>query len=79
MILIGEHTPHRPDWLCRRCHQPYPCPEGRSRLTQAHRRTGELGLIAYELLEQAVRDLPDLPVAGLWERFVAWTEPARLS
>ena len=21
-----EHTPRRPDWICRDCHEPWPCP-----------------------------------------------------
>jgi hypothetical protein len=78
MTLISPHSPRRPGWICRGCGLPYPCPEGRRRLAAAHQRDGELGTVAYELLVQAVRDLPDLPVTDLFDRFVAWTEPVRV-
>lgn len=78
MIFAFLHEPRKPDWTCRSCGQPYPCPEGRRRLAAAHQRTGDLPVVAYEMLEQAVRDLPsDLPLAVLWDRFVAWTAPVR--
>lgn len=79
MILVSPHQAVRPEWTCRRCHLPYPCPEGQRRLVAAHRSTGALPVIAFELLQDAVRDLPsDLPLADLFDRFVAWTEPTRI-
>jgi hypothetical protein len=34
-----------------------------------------LALFATAQLDAAVRDLPELSPAELWERFVAWTKP----
>lgn len=77
MILPGTHRPRRPEWICRRCGDRYPCPAERDRLVAVYGLTRELGEHAYTMLEHAVRELPDVPVAELWDRFVAWTEPVR--
>lgn len=47
------------------------------RLGATYGLTRELGEVATDMLYKAVRDLPDVPVSRLWDRFVAWTEPVR--
>lgn len=76
-MTVGAHQPRRPEWSCRSCGCPYPCQAERDRLIAAHGLSRKLGELAYTMLEQAVRELPDVPVAELWDRFVAWTEPVR--
>ncbi|MPZ26786.1 MAG: hypothetical protein GEV12_10100 [Micromonosporaceae bacterium] len=75
--MIPQHLATRPEWICRACGQPCPCPQARVRLAAVHQETGKLGRIGYEMLELAAKELPDTPVAELWDRFVAWTEPVR--
>lgn len=75
--MMPWHGPVRPQWVCQRCGLPYPCPVERDRLVAVYGLSRELAEHAYGLLEQAVRDLPDVSVAELWDRFVAWTEPVR--
>lgn len=74
MILVSHHKPQRPAWTCSWCGLPYPCSEARRWLAAAHQHRGDLPVAAFELLQQAVRDLPaDVPLADLFDRFVAWT------
>lgn len=75
--MTAQHIAARPEWTCRTCGQPYPCPEARQWLAAVHQQTGQLGRVGYELLEKAVRELPDATVTELYDRFVRWTEPAR--
>lgn len=73
--LLDSHIPQRPQWTCRRCGLPYPCPPSRDRLVTVYGLTPQLGRHTYSLLETAVRDRSDLSVAELYDRFVAWTLP----
>jgi hypothetical protein len=71
--LRSLHQPHRPEWSCRFCGLPYPCPPARDRLVAVYGRTPALAERAAELLYEAVPDLVDVPLADLFERFIAWT------
>jgi hypothetical protein len=45
-------------------------------LVQAYGRTPALAERASDLLFEAVPDLDEVPLAVLFDRFIAWTEPA---
>jgi hypothetical protein len=71
----GWHEALRPAWDCNRCGLPYPCEVARRQLLARHGLSVALGELAWQMLEQAVRDRPDLPLAELFDRFVSWTLP----
>ncbi|MFJ2083987.1 hypothetical protein ACI2KV_21650 [Micromonospora chokoriensis] len=72
----GEHLPRRPQWQCQTCDPdtPWPCHPARVRLAEAYGRD-RIGLSMYVggLLFIVAVELPDVPPAELYERFVAWT------
>jgi hypothetical protein len=72
-----EHTPHRPDWLCRTCGQEWPCAPAKVQLGEqyAPRRRIELALYMAAQLQDALAELPDPGPsrAELQTRFMAWT------
>lgn len=74
MVDQEEHTPHRPDWLCRACGQEWPCAPAKVRLGEqyAHRRRIELALYMAAQLQDALAELPDDAGADLQTRFMAW-------
>ncbi|QSB14153.1 hypothetical protein JQS43_21915 [Natronosporangium hydrolyticum] len=75
---VGKHKPRLRGgdrlWQCR-CGDPWPCAAARRRLLIRYGYGRRLGELAFELLEQAVRDLPHLSVSQLYDRFIAWTLP----
>ncbi len=68
-----EHLAERPAWDCGVCGQPWPCAPARERLIRQYGRGTALAMLAWQYLEEAVRDLPDGPPGVLFERFVRWT------
>ncbi len=70
----GKHTAERPQWTCRACGLAWPCEPARQELRSSMKGTS-LAIYATNQLDAAVRDLPKLSPAELWERFVAWTKP----
>lgn len=73
------HEPLRPAWDCGLCGLPYPCRAAREQLLVRYGLSADLGERAWEMLEQAVRDRPDLTVTELFDRFVAWSLPSEPS
>lgn len=74
MRYKAEHIAERPSWDCLACAKPWPCDPAREALTD------ELGLIQRAVfmwgnLEEAAGDMPGMPVAEAFDRFLAWTRP----
>ena len=68
---------HRPSptWACAQCGEPYVCPGGQAELLAHFGATVALGRYLWELLERAVRELPQANLAELWDRVLGWVEP----
>lgn len=67
-----EHLAHRPDWDCAACGKPWPCDPARERL-RAGLSPVQVAMYMWGNLEEAARDLPDLPVSEAFDRFLKWT------
>jgi hypothetical protein len=72
--LPSEHIAERPSWTCALCGKPWPCQPARKRLA-AENDSVQLAMHAWLTLEEAVADMPNLPVAIAFDRFLAWTRP----
>jgi hypothetical protein len=70
--MSAEHAAHRPSWDCRSCDKPWPCDPAREALAAAMDPVG-LAVLMWVRLEEAVTDLPRVPPAELFERFLHWT------
>ncbi|AEV87584.1 hypothetical protein ACWT_6572 [Actinoplanes sp. SE50] len=68
-----EHLPARPSWDCRVCAQPWPCPPARETLGRGHNRM-DLAVKMWDYLEEAARDMPQVPAPELFDRFLRWTQ-----
>ncbi|MFI7075509.1 hypothetical protein [Micromonospora sediminicola] len=68
-----HHVPEVPDWRCRDCAQPWPCPTSRDRLRQQHHHT-PVPVFQYlgACYVQAMADLARTADAGLHARFLGW-------
>lgn len=79
--LRPEHIPRRPDWSCRVCERPWPCPNARQNLLDEFREfPAVLGLYLAGQLQDAIYDLStnELPLpADLHDRFIDWSRPAK--
>ena len=72
--LPKEHIAERPSWNCAFCGKPWPCEPARERL--AVEKDGvQLAMHAWLTLEEAAGDMPRMPVAVAFHRFLAWTRP----
>ncbi|MBB2942224.1 hypothetical protein FB565_001937 [Actinoplanes lutulentus] len=74
-MTAEDHTHVRPQWDCRVCGQPWPCPEARTGLLDEYRVFPSLLKIYLTALMYDALD--DLTVNGesppnLYERFLAW-------
>ena len=69
---MSEHIADRPSWTCRACGKPWPCDPARAQLVAEMGQT-ELAMYAWATLEDAAQDLPGVPVAEAFDRFLAWT------
>ena len=67
-----EHSAARPSWDCRVCDQPWPCDPAREALV-AEMGLVQLAVFMWSNLEEAAGDLPTMPVAAAFDRFIAWT------
>jgi hypothetical protein len=67
-----EHLPERPTWDCRRCGGNWPCVPARERLLSEIDRSS-LAVYMWLNLHDAVMELDAMPVAELFDRFIAWT------
>ncbi|KHD73176.1 hypothetical protein MB27_36755 [Actinoplanes utahensis] len=74
-----EHLSDRPDWLCRACGHPWPCPEARACLLSEYRAFPSL--LRIYLSAQMYDALEDLtahgtpPPLNMYERFLSWARP----
>ncbi len=72
----GEHIAARPSWDCLSCGKAWPCDPAREDLvTQLD--PVQLAIYLWINLEEAAGDLPDMPVAEAFARFIAWTRSPR--
>ena len=71
-MVDAEHTADRPSWDCRCCGKPWPCDPAREQLV-AELSPVRLAMYCWVNLEEAAGDLPDMPVAEAFDRFLAWT------
>jgi hypothetical protein len=69
---VPEHLPRRPEWLCEKCSELWPCTSARDDLMTAFPRTA-LAMYMTAQLGIAARDLPDALPAVLYVRFLSWT------
>ncbi|MEU4593280.1 hypothetical protein [Micromonospora aurantiaca (nom. illeg.)] len=70
---LRHHLPVVPDWRCRDCAQPWPCPSSQDHLRHEHL-TAPATVFQY-LAACYTRALTDLPAAAgstLHERFLGW-------
>lgn len=74
--IIIEHQPHRPDWLCTGCAEPWPCPTARQHL-KADVQPTQLAIMMTSWMHEAAGELPHAAPGELWDRFVAWTRHRR--
>lgn len=71
-MVTDEHVAHRPSWDCRVCGRPWPCGPAREALV-AQLDSMQLAIYAWVNLEEAVGDLPAMPAAEAFDRFLGWT------
>jgi hypothetical protein len=76
--LTLEHTPRRPDWLCRDCLHPWPCPDRKRALAEEYR-THPVAVALYlaTCYNEAVGQMPAVPVDALYARMVGWLAELR--
>ncbi|WP_433369091.1 hypothetical protein ACQPZX_42810 [Actinoplanes sp. CA-142083] len=70
-----EHLHDRPAWVCRICHQPWPCPSARTMLLAEFRGfPSVLALYLSTKMYDAMGDLGPEPDQGtnFYERFLSW-------
>lgn len=67
-----EHQPARPSWDCVACGRPWPCDPAREHLAGRLDAIG-LAMYAWDRLEEAAGELPNVPAEELFARFLAWT------
>jgi hypothetical protein len=74
----AEHTPLRPDWICRHCDQPWPCPTRRAMLA-AECRTDPVAVALYlsTCRQEAGRHLAGVSPEDLYQRMLGWLPQAR--
>ncbi|GAA4439288.1 hypothetical protein [Phytohabitans houttuyneae] len=81
VVVLGDHLPHPPDWVCTGCSKDWPCDPAREALaTEFGAGAGvvTLGALMSMHLANATVDLTSVPPAELYERFIAWTRPVPL-
>jgi hypothetical protein len=67
-----DHDPIRPSWDCGACGKPWPCGPARDRMI-ADLDPVALAITMWHSLEEAVLELPGMPPAELFDRFISWT------
>lgn len=70
---MSMHLPVRPDWTCRGCGGPWPCPT-RQRELLAEYQGARVSLMLYlsGCFTQACVDLPMVASGRLYHRFLGW-------
>ena len=68
-----EHTPRRPDWSCRDCGEPWPCPTRQDMLLEEMRRQ-PLAVVLYlaGCYEEASSYLDDPTGDTVYTRMLGW-------
>ncbi|GAA0900009.1 hypothetical protein GCM10009557_76110 [Virgisporangium ochraceum] len=68
-----EHTPRRPDWVCRDCGEPWPCPTRRDMLLD-EMRVNPLAVVLYlaACFEEASSSLDDPTGDAVYSRMFGW-------
>lgn len=72
MMATTVHVAARPSWDCLACGKTWPCDPAREALASRFDRV-QLAMYAWGQLEEAVGDLPAMPAAEAFDRFLAWT------
>ena len=76
-----EHTARRPDWICRNCYRPWPCPQRRAALiAEFHEHPVAVALYLATCYQEASDHLSDVPADVLYQRMLGWlprTRPRR--
>jgi hypothetical protein len=68
-----EHTPRRPDWICRDCGEPWPCPARRAMLRAEHREQPvSVSLYLAGCYEEAQTQLSQLGSDEIYDRMLGW-------
>ncbi len=68
-----EHTPRRPEWTCRDCAEPWPCPTRQAMLLAESRdEPVAVVLLLAACYEEADRDLTDVPTEAVYSRMFGW-------
>lgn len=70
-----EHLPDQPSWDCEDCGKPWPCDLARERLNAKTGGGPRLAITMWTYLEYALLEMPTMPAAEVFERFIAWTRP----
>jgi hypothetical protein len=68
---LAEHTADRPSWDCHRCGKPWPCDPAREQLA-TELGPVQLSVYMWASMEEAAGDLPDMPSAEFFDRFLRW-------
>lgn len=70
---MPEHTPRRPDWVCRDCREPWPCPERQAMLrTEYQDQPVAVSLYLAGCLEEASTQLRGLGSDEIFDRMLGW-------
>ena len=77
MTKGNGHQPERPSWNCDTCGKPWPCAPAREHLTAEGGGT-PLAVLMWIYLDQALTELPEEAIPGIFDRFVGWTRPIPL-
>lgn len=68
-----EHTPRRPDWICRDCHESWPCPTRRAMLLDESREQPvAVGLYLAGCYQEASIHLAELGTDAIYDRMLGW-------
>lgn len=70
---MPEHTPRRPDWVCRDCDQPWPCPTRKDMLIEECREQ-PVAVVLYlaGCYQEASTHLVDLAPDDIYTRMLGW-------
>jgi hypothetical protein len=68
-----EHTARRPDWICRNCYRPWPCPTRQEMLVdEAREHPVAVALYLATCYQEAASQLTDVPAEVLYRRMIGW-------
>lgn len=70
---MPEHTPRRPDWICRDCDEAWPCPT-RQVMLLAEFRDQPVAVVLYlaACYQEASTHLTELPSEAVYTRMLGW-------